>query len=715
MVASLMGNYSEHNDTTDPRAAFLFSHNRNGVFGIAASLAHSQTDFASNVVQASSWRPFRLYDNTGISPTDPAHAEVRNALIPIEPLYYLFSEERKSTGSTLTLQFRPDEHFSFSVDGLYGKLSNTRLHLRNDMPISTGARGVSNLVMKDGLIVAGDFLGPQHRIGSRHHAIEEEYRQLVARMEWTPDEYWSIRPLLGWASREVERQYALYSFRLADSDGNFDPATVSYRIRGDFIDIVSDGTDFVSNPEDFLFNTSILTPSHNRDEEKQARIDFERHFAGNEHVLKFGLRHNQRKMERASGQQLLQRSAGTPASAVPSLAGIHRLVDFNVSGSTAPRRMLAVDQGKFLQAFMPGGNLIPGMVLVDFPGVAAQGAYTIEEKVASGYMQMDLVLGAWTLNPGIRYARAEQIASGSDVVNSDLPSQQITPVRVAKTYNSYLPSISARYDLSAQLVLRAAYARSLTRPNPVNLAPGEVLSGTVNGTGRRGNPNLDPYYANNFDLGAEWYFSNEGLVAANLFYKKISNFIDNRTFMAERTFPSQEQEGEFVTSMLTFTEPVNGVSASVKGLEISLQSRFSRLPGAWGNLGGIINYTHTDSSADYSTVGDIRNQGLPGLSKNSVNAVLYYDDGRFDARLAYAWRDRYMAQFTDLGGIPRFTKAYGQLDLSLGWRVNRHLSIQAQVLNLTEEQRIDQSSTRYLPYSVSDIDRRLMLGVRLVF
>jgi len=715
VIASLLGNHSDHHDTTDPRAAILFSHNQEGMFGIAASLAWSKTDFASNVVQASSWRPFRLYDNTGISATDPAHAQVRNALIPIEPLYYLFSEERKSMGSTLTLQLRPNDEFNFTVDGLYGKLSNTRLHLRNDLPISTGARAVDKLEIEDGLIVAGDFLGPQHRIGSRHHAIDEDYLQLVARMEWTPDEYWSIRPLLGWARREVERDFALYSFRLADHAGTFDPATVSYRIRGDFIDISSDGTDFYSNPEDFLFNTSILTPSYNRDEEKQARVDIDRHFTGNDHVLKFGLRYNERKMDRTSGQQLLQRGAGTPASALPSLDGIHRLVDFKVRGSTAPSQMLAVDQAKFLQAFMPDGNPRPGMSLVDFPGIAAQGAYTIQEKVASMWMQMEMMFGTWTVIPGIRYAHAEQIASGSDVVNSDLPSQQITPVRVAKTYNSYLPSLSARYDLSEQWVLRAAYARSLTRPNPVNLAPGEVLSGTINGTGRRGNPHLDPYYANNFDMGAEWYFSNEGLLALNLFYKKITNFIDNRTFMAERTFPSQEQEGVFVTSMLTFTEPVNGVSANVKGLEMSAQSRFSSLPGIWGNLGGIINYTHTDSSADYSSVGDIRNQGLPGLSKNSVNAVLYYDDGRFDARLAYAWRDRYMAQFADLGGIPRFTKAYGQVDLSLNWRINPHFSIQAQVLNLTEEQRIDQSSTRYLPYAVSDIDRRFMFGLRVAF
>jgi len=170
-----------------------------------------------------------------------------------------------------------------------------------------------------------------------------------------------------------------------------------------------------------------------------------------------------------------------------------------------------------------------------------------------------------------------------------------------------------------------------------------------------------------------------------------------------------------IDTQYTFLEPVNAVSADIQGLEISLQSRFSRLPGALSNMGGILNYTHTESSADFGDDGDVRNRGLPGLSKNSANASLYYDDGRFDARLAYTWRDRYLAQFGELGGVPRFTKPYGQLDLSLNYQVNGKFSIQAQVLNLTREQRIDQSSTSYLPFAVSTIDRRFMLGMRVAF
>jgi len=718
MVASMIGNYSETGGNTDPRAAVLFSHNKNDVFGVAASIAWSKTDFVSNVIQAGSWNNFFRYDDTGIPDTDPDHASARAALVPGSTTFYVFSESRETTGSTLTLQFRPNERLSFTLDGLYGTLSSTRLHQRNDMPIDTGVNAIDNIVIDNGVITSGDFTGVRQNIGSRYYTIEEDYQQIIARVEWNPNEYWSIRPSLGYVNRKAERTFDTYSFRLADSSGVFDPGTLSYRVRGDFVDFGSDLTDLQSNPQDFLFNNVVMIPSMDRDQDHQARMDFERYFSGNDHVLKFGLRYNNRKKDRSSGQLVLSRT-GVPASALPNLEGLHSYVDFKVKGAgpNTPSRMLSVDKNRFLETFMPGGTPIAGTVFTDFTGNRASGTYDIQEKTSAGWMQMDMLFGQWTLIPGVRYVRTEQISNGFNVANSNLANQLITQAYASKTYNGILPSLTARYDLNEKIVLRGAYARTLTRPNPADLAPGERTSGTRNGIGFLGNPNLDPYYANNFDLGAEWYFSTEGLLAVNVFYKKISDFIDNRSFPLERTYLDQTTLEELPTIM-TFTEPVNGVSASIKGLEMSLQSRFSRLPGAWGNLGGILNYTHTDSSADFGQENDVRRQGMPGLSKNSINAVLYYDDGRFDARLAYAWRDRYLAQFADLYGIPRFTDDYGQLDLSLSYRVSDTFSIQMQVLNLTEEQRIDHSlppGSGYLPFAVSTIDRRFMLGLRMAF
>jgi len=719
IAVSALGNYSEFSDTVNPRTALMFSHNHDDRFGVAASVAWAQTDFSSSVVEAASWRPFSLYDNTGIPESDPKHAAVRDALVPLGPLYFAFNQDRKTIGSTLTLQFRPNEQFSFTLDGMYGKLENNRLQLREDMPIDQGVTGISNAVIEDGVIVSGDFTGVQQRVGSRFVINDEQYRQIVARLEWMPNEYWSIRPSLGYAKREADEIHDLYSFRLADDSGDFDPGTVSYRLRGDFIDFTSSATDFVSNPEHFLFNVFIMNaaaqPTRNRSEDKQVRVDFDRHFPGTDHILKFGLRHNDHTMERAASLQFLLNDGSIPTAQLPDLTHVLGSVKFKVPGSIAPSPLLTVaNRNRVRDVFMPGGIPIPGTFLVDFTGAAAQGSYMIEEKTRSAWMQMDLSFDHWTLIPGIRYVRTEQIASGYDVVNADLPTQVITPVRIAKTHDGYLPSLNVRYDLNQQVVLRAAYARTLTRPDMASMAPYEYIQGIPNGTGERGNPNLEPYYAHNLDLGGEWYFSNEGLLAVNVFYKKVSNFIDTRTFVEERTFPRQET-GIPITSDLTFTEPVNGASARIKGAEFSIQSRFSWLPGAWSHLGGIFNYSHTESSADFSEENDVRNQGLPGLSRNSINATLYYDNGRFDARLAYAWRDRYLAEFNDLGGVPRFTKDYGQLDLSLNYRVRDNLTIQAQVLNLTEEKRIDQSSTRYLPYSVATIDRRFLLGLRATF
>ena len=43
--------------------------------------------------------------------------------------------------------------------------------------------------------------------------------------------------------------------------------------------------------------------------------------------------------------------------------------------------------------------------------------------------------------------------------------------------------------------------------------------------GSGGNPDLDPYRANQFDASLEWYFKPQSLLSAGLFYKDISTFI----------------------------------------------------------------------------------------------------------------------------------------------------------------------------------------------
>jgi iron complex outermembrane receptor protein len=554
----------------------------------------------------------------------------------------------------------------------------------------------------------------QQRVGANFLKTDEELYQVSGRAEWQATERLTVRPFIGYSRREADRTFDLYSFRLAQN-GIFDPGVVSYTKRDNFVDFSSTATDFASRPQDFLFNVFIFRPSTDQDKELLGRLDFEQTFDSALTSIKFGGRYSDRTKTRVATQTRLQRSAGVVTTVPPSLAAASNLVDYNVRGSgpNAPTQLLSVNETAVRAAFFPGGTAVAGTFVRPLTGFDAQQSYEIAEETVNAYVMADFEIDAFSLNTGVRFVNTKQTSTGNTVANLFLPTQTITPISRSKTYSAFLPSITARYNAADDVIVRAAYSRTVTRPNLQDLAPSETVAGidAGGGTGTRGNPNLDPYLSDNLDVGVEWYFAPEGLLAANLFYKKIDGFIDTRTFTETRTYPRQA-DGVLVTGPILFTEPVNGVSATIKGFELAAQSRLGFLPGALKNFGVIANYTFNDSSADFAVVNDVRSRGLPGLSRNSFNAVLFYDDGRFDARLAYAWRDRYLAQFSDDFGIPRFTDSFGQLDFNASYAVTEQFTLQLQATNIANAQAINQSSGQFLPYGVAQLDRRVLFGLR---
>lgn len=712
VTGSILANYSELADKVNPRGSALFTYNANDVFGVTASVAFADTDFTSDLISAGSWRPFSNA-NSGT----PAPDNVRAALNPNVPGLAGFRENRETFSSTLTLQARPSDTVEITLDGIYGKLDGDLLVYRNDAALEGGINAPTNVVIEDGVITSADFTNAQQRVGTNFINTDEEFYQVSGSLKWQPNEYWTITPLIGYSSRKADREWDLWSFRLADDDANFDPGTVSYSLRGDFLDLSSTTTDFASNPEDFLFNVLVRRPNTDKDTEFTAKIDVEREFDGALSNVKFGARYSDRVKDRSIVQTRLQRSAGVANDVPPSLANIFNLLDFQVSGSNAPGQTLVVDQDAAEAAFFPNGEAVNGtFVRTGFAGSDAAATFSISEETLALYGQAEFDLDNLNVVTGVRFIRTNQNSSGFSVANLFQPTEQIIPVSVDSNYSFFLPAITARWEVAQDVVLRAAYSRSLTRPDLAALAPSETFGGIdeSGGTGRIGNPNLQPFTSDNIDFGAEWYFSRDGLVGANVFHKRIDGFIDTTNFVENRSFPRQA-DGVIVTGPITFAQPVNGVSATITGFELTAQSRFGFIAPALDNFGFVANYSYTESSADFGAEGDVRSQGLPGLSKNSFNLTGYYDDGTFDARLSYAWRDRYLAQFSDDFGIPRFTDSFGQLDFSSNYNFNDNFSVQFQILNLTKEQTINQSTGAFIPYGVSELDRRFLLGGRFKF
>jgi TonB-dependent receptor len=158
------------------------------------------------------------------------------------------------------------------------------------------------------------------------------------------------------------------------------------------------------------------------------------------------------------------------------------------------------------------------------------------------------------------------------------------------------------------------------------------------------------------------------------------------------------------------TVPANQRSANLNGFEFNVQHMF----GASG-FGVSANYTLVNSGLEYDN--HLRNQqfALEGLS-DAANVVGFYENYGWGVRLAYNWRDEFLAsRFDGAGANPLYTEEYGQFDLNVSYQWGENLTLQAEAINLTDEiQRIHGRSDNQAVF-VTQTGPRYMIGARYKF
>ncbi len=137
--------------------------------------------------------------------------------------------------------------------------------------------------------------------------------------------------------------------------------------------------------------------------------------------------------------------------------------------------------------------------------------------------------------------------------------------------------IHAKYSVTDRLNIRAAFTRTFIRPNFTDLSPSESIDQTKTPvTITKGNPDLKPTYSNNYDLMAEYYFSNIGFLSGGAFYKDLSNLI----------FTNQSSAVDNNTGATVLTsQPENLQKAYLVGFEAGINKRFDFLKGFWSGFG----------------------------------------------------------------------------------------------------------------------------------
>ena len=122
------------------------------------------------------------------------------------------------------------------------------------------------------------------------------------------------------------------------------------------------------------------------------------------------------------------------------------------------------------------------------------------------------------------------IIAGIRVEDTDFESSAYDS-GTTKTYgsNSYTfvsPNLTVKYFLSENQLIRGAIWRALSRPKFSYAAPvAEVERDIDDIKGSYGNPDLEPYEANNFDLSYEYYGDELFFLSVGIFLKQIDNAI----------------------------------------------------------------------------------------------------------------------------------------------------------------------------------------------
>ncbi len=402
---------------------------------------------------------------------------------------------------------------------------------------------------------------------------------------------------------------------------------------------------------------------------------------------------------------------------------------------------------------------------------ASNNNFDVTEKSYASYLQLDFNTELWDRpfrgNLGLRYVRTEidasgyapcQAASSSDLsaacepflgvasATADAGERLLVATTVGHRYDDWLPSLNLAWDLTDSVVLRFGAAKTMARPTLSNLSP-SVSGGPTSFLDEDryysinlGNPKLDPFRSTNYDLSAEWYFQEGALLSAAVFYKDIETYVQRTRLLTTWGDMGYSLDllpaGFSPNTLFNVQSYFNTPGGPLKGYELTYQQPFSFLPGLWKNFGVQLNYTHVDSKIKYlfsSGSGDTivttyTENDLLNLSPNSYNATLYYDDGRFSARVSTSYRDAYINQILtqenvwDLDGNPYATAdvtgkySVKNVDFNMSWKFNKQLTVSFEAINL-----LDSADERYvdsalsLPDRYTHTGRQYYLGLRYKF
>ncbi|MGH9561933.1 MAG: TonB-dependent receptor domain-containing protein, partial [Terracidiphilus sp.] len=300
-------------------------------------------------------------------------------------------------------------------------------------------------------------------------------------------------------------------------------------------------------------------------------------------------------------------------------------------------------------------------------------------------------------NIGVKFIRT---ALGIDQHQVGLqPAYFVNPedlgaIHAEHDFNDVLPALNLAFYLRENLKLRFAYAKNmqlldldqwgggLTLQYGIVAGSSPPIFAVLNGS-QAGNPDLKPWRSSNYDLSLEYYIGRSSLLSLAVFYVDVASFIVNGSTLR---CDLPDEDGVVRNRCVAISGPIQGSGKSLQGVEAAAKQAFDFLPGFLANFGVDLNFTLSPSNVGRDVAGNT----IPfqDNSKEQANAILWYQNRRFQARLAGNYRSK-RAVAQDYGGITGFEEYQAPtfyLDASASYDVTSRIQLYVQGTNLTSEE-----------------------------
>ena len=659
--------YNDLSDETDPNISGLYSwKNSDETFGILAALVRQERTIRRDGVEVLGYQPVEVNGETAQFPTLIGSA--------------LFQQKRVRTGGNFGIQWRPSERLEFNLTGLYsefeGDNSNYNFLTWGNRALGNGGT-LTDAVVVDGTVVAGRVASLNDGtadFGAVYDAIMRDATASTDNIDLLTDFFinddWSAKLRLGTTKAEGNTDNQPFLEFGA-------PAAYRFDLRGSAPSVDFENID-PNNPSDMRFIFSSLHEILNDDKETYGYLDFTKSFDdGFLSSIEFGVkgtRHERSLIFNATTYGGFH----VPINSTPAdffAAGLTP-GDF-LGGIAAPGTLdsyWVIDEARsreFLFANLANTDRIP------YP----QQQFSVDEDTNGAYIQANFESGPWRGNFGLRYVQTDQTSRGNVTSPTGAVSNlfgSYDPVEVNRDYDDFLPSVNVTYEFDENLQARFAASSVMTRPDFTDIVPRASLNpGSL--TGVSGNPELDPYRADQAEFALEWYADNLTAISAAVFYKDIESFITDEPTpqdlqLIAETAPnlscSQDASDPTLwTCPFIINQRTNGGGGRSYGFEVAGVK-------SWDNGFGIQgNYTYVDAEAD-------NGDPIPGASEHQYNISGFYENDVISARLAYTYRSEFFITFDRSTQL--FQDGLESLDASFQWNVNDNWALTADAVNLTD-------------------------------